>query len=228
VITGLAREQIRDLILSVGTHQDVRALTPVEVATYFQTALDAGASREEIAEACLLEPTTAMIGRFLKLLDLAHDIQHLVVFGTRADSLSFTQAMEIARLSDLATQSALANAVLENGLSKDEVRAICQLLERSEHEVEEAVDQIVKLRLQIDRYFVLMGSIQETGAREFLKSKTQLERDEILVAALNELAFEGGGHLGVDRFTVSTRTEPSLGAAKLESEITALLVSKAG
>ncbi len=224
MITGLAREQIRDLILSVGTHQDVRALTPVEVATYFQTALDAGASREEIAQTCLLE-TTVMIGRFLKLLNLAPDIQHLVVFGTRTDSLSFTQAMELARLPDLAAQSALANAVLENGLSKDEVREVCQLLERSEHEVEEAVDQIVRLRPQIDRYFVLMGSIEETGTREFLESKTQLERDEILVAVLNELAFEGGGHLGVDRFTVSTRTEPSLGAAKLESGINGFLLA---
>jgi hypothetical protein len=227
VITGLAREQIRDLILSVGTHQDVRALTPVEVATYFQTALDAGASREEIAQTCLLE-TTVMISRFLKLLNLASEIQHLVVFGTRTDSLSFTQAMEVARLPDLVAQSALANAVLENGLSKDEVREICQLLERSEHEVKEAVDQIVKLRPQVDRYFVLMGSIQETGTREFLESKTQLERDEILVAALNELAFEGGGHLGVDRFTVSTGTEPSLGAAKLESSINTLLVEEIG
>jgi hypothetical protein len=227
VITGLAREQIRDLILSVGTHQDVRPLTPVEVATYFQTALDAGASREEIAQACLLE-TTGMIGRFLRLLSLAPEIQHLVVFGTRTDSLSFTQAMEIARLSDVAAQSALAIAVLENGLSKDEVRAVCQVLERSEHGVEEAVGQIVKLRPQIDRYFVLIGSILETGTRESLESKTQLERDEILVAALNELAFEGAGHLGVDRFTVSTRTEPSLGAEKLESLINTLLAEEIG
>ena len=89
-------------------------------------------------------------------------------------------------------------------------------------------DQIVKLRLQIDRYFVLMGSIQETGTREFLESRTQLERDEILVATLDELDFEGAGHLGVDRFTVSTGSEPSLGAAKLESGINALLVEEIG
>ena len=227
MIAGLTAEQTRDLILSVGTHQDVRALTPVEIATYFQTALDAGASRKDIADSCLLE-TTVMIGRFLRLLKLAPEIRHLVIFGSGYDSLSFTQAMEIARLSDSGVQLELVDMVLENGMSKDEVRETCQLIERSGLGVNEAVGQILKLRPTIERIFVLIGSIQEGSARSFLESKTQFERDEILRGYLAVAGFQGSGHLGVDRFTLTAQDEPSLTVAELEAGLNDLLFGGSG
>ena len=69
---GLSSAEVRQLILSVGTHKSERPLSPVEVAQLMQKAVKAGENRKEIAARLLLEDSS-IIGRFIRLLQLPPD-----------------------------------------------------------------------------------------------------------------------------------------------------------
>lgn len=221
MIDGLSPEETRDLILSVGTHLAFRPLTPIEVGQYFQRALDAGVSREEIATRCLLDRRTSMIGRFTSLLQLAPELHHLVVFGSVDDSLGFTQAMEISKLKNHEHQTALAQSTLENRIPKDEIRSICQLIKRSGTEVQQAVEETLRLRPEIDQIWIYAGIVDDERVSERLSGLTQVARDQIFGEILREVGFEGSGHLGPERFTVSAESPPVSfgGAEQLEEAV---------
>src|SRR5579872_4629021 len=121
---GLSEKELQDLILSVGRGATSRRrLSPVEVAQLFHKALKAGVSLSEIATTVRL--TTTMVSRFTNLLKLDRSIIHDV--GFRGDgSIVFSSAFEIAKLSSQ-DQEVLANAALENNLTKEEVKQIVQL-----------------------------------------------------------------------------------------------------
>jgi len=212
VISGLEPTEARDLILSVGVKNPRRPLSPLEVATYFKRALDAGMPVKELAEACLLSET--MINRFTTLLKLSQKLHHLVVFGSEVGSISFTQAQLMTGLKDKEgepdeeVQLALADAILENNLGKEEVRSVAQLIKRAKKNeplsVEEAVNQVVDFRPTIERIWVLGGTIEEEELMEGLASITQEFRDRFFEEALTNLGMEASGHLGVDVFTLVT------------------------
>lgn len=224
---GLSPDQVRDLVLSVGTHQSVRVLNPVEVAQHFQRALDAGVQRRELADLCLLD-TTTIIGRFLRLLNLTPKLHHLVVFGSGRESLSFTQAMEIARIPDLEVQLQFAKLVLEEGLTKGEVAAVCQKLERSDLTVGEAAAEILQLRPAIERTVVSVGVIEGDTVRKFLSGMLQAERDTLFAEVLAEVGFSGTGHLAARRFTVSapSASEATLDIDELEALVNECLTNR--
>lgn len=204
MIPGLDSDELRDLILSVGTHKSQRVLTPPEVAMLFKKALDAGVPRGELAEMCLLESTT-IIGRFLKLLELRPSVREVVTFGNGSHaSLSFTQAMEIAGLPSASDQQDLADLTRKYGFNKREVVAVRQKVQRSSVSVTQAAEDIRMLRPTIIETFVFVGAIEETAVHQYLAEMLQGERDEILAAFLEKTSFPGSGHLGVRRFNIAT------------------------
>src|SRR5688500_16600344 len=121
---GLSANEYQQLIMSVGTHRGSRPLTPSQAAALFKKAADAGSTASVSAEATHL--SSSMVGRFLRLTDLAPDIQHLVDWGQSGSTLSFSSAFELSRLRPEDHQ-AVAIAVLEHGLSSAEVRQLVQL-----------------------------------------------------------------------------------------------------
>ena len=76
---GLSADEYKQLLMSVGTHRGVRPITPVQVAALFKRAADAGSTPAASAEATHV--SASMVSRFLKLLELSPDIQHLVDWG---------------------------------------------------------------------------------------------------------------------------------------------------
>jgi hypothetical protein len=200
---SLLPAETRALLLSVGTHKGKRPLSPVEVARLLKRELDAGASPSEVAEAVQFDGTT-MVGRFLRLLELSPEIQHLVDFGTDEDSLGFTAAFEMARLPP-SDHGELATAILEHQLSSAEVRQIAQLRLRSKRPISECIQGVVRMRPQVVVRQVFIGAILDEATGQRLRALTQHDRNELLKDALATRSATlriGTGRLGADRFTL--------------------------
>ena len=175
---GISPEKLSKLILSVGTHRSNRPFTPVEVATAIQSMLDAGEELEDIADVLQLD-NTDMLRRFLRLLELHEEIQMLIAWGVGGSTISFTSASEIGKLT-ATEQSTLAKAILENQLSSSEVKQIIQVKQRSNRNIADAVNAILRLRPQVIERHIILGEISDPELNRSLSTLTQKERDELL------------------------------------------------
>lgn len=203
MILGLPPETQRDLILSVGTHRGNRRLSPIEVAEAMEAGINAGTSVQQLASALLLEDST-MITRFRRLLRLTSAIKHLVGWGGKS-SLFVETASAIARLQSQEEQEIVAKAVLEYRLSKKEVYQVVQIQERSGKPITECIEDVLRMRPQIEKRHILIGAIISPNVREVLIQMKQQERDQFLKNTLILHAPElppWEGHLGIDRFTL--------------------------
>lgn len=180
---GLSASTTRDLILSVGTHKPRRRLSPVEVAEALQQTIDAGTELRELAQALHLEGPT-MIRRFLRLLDLPSEVRPLVDWGSGSSSLSFTTASHLARLDSTDEQKKLATAVLENQLSKSEVKQVVQIRERSGRAIEESLDAVLRLRPEIEKRFMIIGQLRSQKLKKQLEEMNHTERTALLRVAM--------------------------------------------
>lgn len=180
---GLLSDEIRLLILSVGTHKSTRPLSPVEVGKYVQRALDAGETRSTVAETLLLDDAT-VIGRFVRLLSLPPQVQQLVGWGSDPATVSFTSASDIARLKTESAQIALAKAALENRLNKSEIIEVIQISERSQRPIQDCIEEVLNQRPIIERRHVIVGELQSDSLNEALKCMSEFERNDLLLSAL--------------------------------------------
>jgi hypothetical protein len=178
VLKGLSPEELKGLLLSVGSHRGSRPLSPLEVAGVLYKARHAGSSPSEIAEALQLEGTT-MVGRFLRLLELAPELQLVADWGGTTATMSFSSASELGRL-PMAEQRRGAEAVLAHALSSSEVKQLVQLMTRSKRGIDESITQVLRMRPTIERRHVFVGAVQSDRLRNLLASMTQSERDELL------------------------------------------------
>ena len=181
---GLSSSEVRQLILSVGTHKSERPLSPVEVAKLMWKAEKAGENRKEIAARLLLEDSS-IIGRFIRLLQLPPDVQQLIGWGSNPATVSFTAGSEIARLQTDQEQLALATNALENRFNKSEIVQVVQIRQRSGKSIEECMKIILNQRPVIERRHVIIGSLQSERLKDSLKEISQLERDNLLQSALD-------------------------------------------
>lgn len=181
---GLSSSEVRQLILSVGTHKSERPLSPVEVAKLMWKAEKAGEKRREIAARLLLEDSS-IIGRFIRLLRLPPDVQQLTGWGSDPATLSFTAGSEIARLEDKQEQLVLATAALANRFNKSEIMQVVQIRKRSGKSIKECIKIVLNQRPVIERRHVIIGSLQSEKLKDSLKEISQLERDALLQSALD-------------------------------------------
>jgi hypothetical protein len=202
-VEALSPNERRSLLLSVGTHRTARPLSPIEVARLFEKALNAGASLQECADAAHFK-ATSMVSRFLSLLRLAPDIQHLVDWGQSGSTLAFTSAFELSRL-PTSDHVAAASAVLANGLKSVEVRQLVQLRKRSGRSMEESVADTLGMRPTVERRHVFIGAVTNAATRDYLANQAQHQRDEMLRLAVGE-AFPKVRNVpvrqGAERFTL--------------------------
>lgn len=199
---GLSPDEYKQLILSVGTHRDERPLTPVQAATLFKQAADAGSTPTASAEATHV--SASMVSRFLRLMELAPDIQHLVDWGPSGSTLSFSAAFELSRLRPQDHQ-AMATAVLEHGLSSAEVRQLAQLRLRSHQPIEKSIAGTLAMRPRITRRHVFVGAVTDSAVVAQLNELSQTERDTLLEAIATRdlgLGKDVSSRLGGRRFTL--------------------------
>lgn len=199
---GLSADEYKQLIMSVGTHRGARPLTPVQAATLFKQAADAGSTPTVSAEATHV--SASMVSRFLKMTELAPDIQHLVDWGQSGSTLSFSSAFELSRLPPQDHQ-AVATAVLEHGFSSAEVRQLAQLRLRSHQPIEDSIAGTLAMRPRITRKHVFVGAIVDQVVVAQLNELTQADRDSLMeTIAKHDLGLgkEVSSRLGVRRFTL--------------------------
>ena len=181
--------EVRQLILSVGTHRSARPLLPVEVAQLMQRALDAGEKRADIAGKLYLEDST-IIGHFTRLLSLPTQVQQLIGWGSDPATVSFTTAAIIARLKCDQEQSVLAKAALENQFRKSEIIQIVQIRLRSENPIEDCIQAVLDQRPIVEKRHLIIGELQSEKLTEELQQISQLERNNLLQSILERYVPE--------------------------------------
>ncbi len=185
-----------------GTHKKGRPLSPVEVGLYLHRARDTGVSLNECANAIQLNGT-GHIGRFLRILTLPDDLQHLINWGAGKDFIGFSSAVEMAKLENADEQRVVAESIMENNLKKAEVGQIVQLRSRSGRSISDCVSEVLGMRTIIEKRYVFIGSLKDKNVQDALIGLTQIKRDLILDSSLQRLGLrEVSGRLGKQFFTL--------------------------
>ena len=189
--------------LGYGTHRGGRPLSPVEVGRLLKRARDSGVSLQDCAMFFNLRGPS-QLGRFLKVLELPDDLRHLVTWGRSSDSIGFTTAVQLARLSDADDQRVIAQAILEEQLRTDEVRQVVQIQHRTGSSVQDCLRQVLAMRPTVERRYVFIGAVGDEGLEIALAKMTQSERDQLLLSGLDSLGIRGAsGRLGEKLFTLA-------------------------
>jgi hypothetical protein len=145
---------------------------------------------------------TTWVSRFLGILNLPSDLLHLVSWGRSVDSIGFTTAVELARVSAPEDKRAIATAILEQGLQTDEVRQVAQLLKRSRRTVQECLREVIGMRPTVERVYVFIGAIADEAVKAALAAQTQEERNGLLRSGIKALGLNTTGRLGEQVFTL--------------------------
>jgi hypothetical protein len=202
MLPGLSPDEQRSLILSVGTHHAKRPLTPCEVAALYQKALLNGATKEQCSLETNLGPT--WISRFLSLLQLDASVRHLVNWGQTKETVSFTAAVEIARI-PRGEHEPVIRAALEHQLRAKEIQQVTQIRLRSSSGILECIGQVLKLRPTKTTQFLFIGAVMQPELKMKLRERTQNERDALLRSVLDSYGTELSGcgvKLGAEKFAL--------------------------
>ena len=219
MLTGLDAIELGRLRVSVGygTHKKGRPLSPVEVGNLVQRALTAGSTLSDCARQVRIDKTG--LARFLRLLKLPEDLQHLVDWGSGRGILGFSCAAELVRIKDPDDVRSVANAILENSLNGKETRQVVQLLERSGRSVSKIIAEVLRMRPVVERRYVFIGSITDEILVSILEHLSQRERDVLLEAGITKLGLVGvSGRLGPKRFTLVGSDEFGTSISKIGTD----------
>ena len=218
-MTTIAPEAKRDLILSVGMHQRVRPLSPIGVAELLAKMVASGKTRREISDDVMLDST--MIARFLRLLNLAPEIQHLV--GWQAESqISFSTASEIARLRATDEHTFLVKCTLEYGLSKQEVAQIVEVKNKFGKPIHQCVEEIMRMRPKTVKRYLFVGAIVSAEVQNRLSKLSKEERDALFNKAITSSCPDlpyWEGRLGMKGFSLIGNEELNQALSKLPTDL---------
>ena len=182
-------EDFQDLVMSVGTHQRDRRRSPLEVAQLLARAVNAGVSRRDCAEALGIGGT--QVSTFLKLLDLAPEIQHLADWrGSKHATIPFSSLAELSRLSPR-DQIHVAESILRLGLKWKEIVQVVQISNRSEKEIVECIADVVKLRPTVVTRHLFVAAITSEPLSQYLRALSQRSRDDLIERAVTRLTGPG-------------------------------------
>ena len=227
MLADLSALELGRLRMSVGygTHKKGRPLSPIEVGKLIRRVKEAGVSTEDCAKAINLDKSG--IGRFLRILDLPENVQHLVSWGTQKDSIGFSAATQLARVKDTEDQHAVVRSILSEGLNSKEIEQVVQLRTRSGREISKCLKEILGMRPIIEKRHVFIGTIKNQDIKSVLADLTQAERDSILQSSIVALDLaEVSGRLGESLFTLVGSNSldvviRNIGAENLEAQLRA-------
>lgn len=204
MLPGLDSLELGRLRMSVGygTHKKGRPLSPIEVGCFLRRARFEGASLQDCATMLGLKGT-GHVGRFLRILELPHDIQHMVDWGADKDTIGFSAAVELVRLDDPDDQRTVAQSVLADRLTSKEVRQVGQLRTRTNKTIVDCIAEVLGMRPTIDRRYVYIGTVVNQITVDKLGELSQRERDRVLQIGIDQLHIQGAsGRLGSRFFTL--------------------------
>ncbi|MXW15584.1 MAG: ParB/RepB/Spo0J family partition protein [Rhodothermaceae bacterium] len=184
-----------------GTHKKGRPLSPVEVGKLIRQATEAGVSTKQCSKAIKLDQSG--ISRFLRILDLPEETQHLISWGAQKGSIGFSAATQLVRLEDADDQQVVVQSILSEGLNSKEIQQVVQLKTRSDREIKECLEEVLDMRPVIEKRHVFIGTVENRDLESILANLTQAERDSILQSSIIALDLdEVSGRLGKKLFTL--------------------------
>lgn len=233
MLPGLDSLELGRLRMSVGygTHKKGRPLSPIEVGSFLRRARSEGASLQDCATMLGLKGT-GHVGRFLRILELPQDIQHMVDWGADKDTIGFSAAVELVRFDDPDDQRTVAQSVLADRLTSKEVRQVGQLRSRTNQTIVDCIAEVLGMRPTIDRRFVYIGTVVNQVTVNKLGELTQRERNRILQIGIDQLHIQGAsGRLGNRFFTLVggecfNDSMNRIGKAELELRLRDLIAEK--
>ena len=204
---GLTSEEVKALVRSVGTHRGYRVLSPLEVSELLRRAIASGETRKSCGEALNLGQT--LLATFLRLPNLAPEIQHLADWGTSTNaSIAFSSLAVLSRLSK-DEQVDASTAILRHQLTGTEVVQLAQIARRSAKPIGQCIEDVLRLRPEVEVRHLLVGAITSDDLQRFLSGATQTERDKLIQEVLDEMLkgrAEFKCRLGLSNFTVMSGT----------------------
>jgi hypothetical protein len=205
MLPGVTEAEFTALLLSVGkTTRDRRPLSPVEAGELCAKSVAAGSKADEIARACQLKDRS-MVSKFLRVTGFAPEIRHLISWGNSGDgALGFSTAAELFKL-PAGDHGKACTAALQHRLTRDEMRSVVQLVDRSGESLDDCIVRVVRRRPVVRVRQIVLGAITEDLTQQALKEMTQLERDDFLGAVIKYVfpsASDFTAKLGVERFTI--------------------------
>lgn len=226
---GISQHELKSLLLSVGTHRLKRRLSPMEVAQLIKKAKDSGVSIKQCAEALLIG--TTQVSRYLNLLNLTPEIQHLADWGSQNKStVPFSTLSQVAKL-PTEDQVNLTNKILDYNLTFDEVVQLVQIHKRSGKSVDDCIKSVLDLRPVVVKRYLYIGTILSKDLGIYLGNISQLQRDELFNQALESLIDSVdivNGRLSKNNFTLvssySILDLLSMDADELELKINQLIL----
>ena len=170
-----------------------RPVKPLEVAQCFEMLLskdgDWSWSRKELAEYMGLTGTT-LIGKFLLLLKLPEAIGSFIEWGRSSGGwIGYSSAKELGKCKPEHIE-ALFHSALKYKMTKNEIRSVKQLEERSKSSIEESVARVVGRRSSVVHKIIWIGYADER-IQAFLSPLLQKQRDEWFQPILCEMGLEG-------------------------------------
>ena len=193
-LTPLERGRLR-LSVGYGTHKKGRPLSPIEVGLLLDRLRKAGMSLEDCAR--YLKVSETATSRFLRILELPEDLQHLVDWGVGEGTISFSCAVELRRFKEPKDQCLVCDSILTDNLDSREVRAVVQLRVRSGRPIGECLSEVLGMRPVVEKRYVFIGSIVDGDVVDQLDALTQMERDGILMSGVDLLGLgAASGRLG--------------------------------
>ena len=203
MLPGIDKLEFGRLHMSIGygTHKKGRPLSPVEVGILLRRAREAGASLQDCAHAL---NGTSHLGRFLRILNLAPDLLHLVDWGAGSrDSIGFSAAVELTQVCTAEDQRTVARAILEDGLQSREVRQVAQLKKRSKRQIRACLEEVIGMRPSVEKRYVFIGAVGDKTLEATLGKLSQAQRDAVLHSSIDALGLSGvSGRLGDRLFTL--------------------------
>jgi len=221
-LTALELGYLR-MSVGYGTHKKGRPLSPVEVGKLIQRVKNSGVSTEDCAKVINLD--TSGISRFLRILELPDDIQHLVSWGAQKGTLGFSAANQLVRFDNTKDQKVVLESILSNGLKSKEIEQVVQIKNRSGRDISECLKEVLSMRPVIEKRHVFIGTIEDQDIQSVLAQLTQSERNSILQEGIRTLNLSNvSGSLGKKIITIVgsdslEKTIQRIGAESLEEHL---------
>ncbi|QBY54450.1 hypothetical protein [Cupriavidus oxalaticus] len=182
------REELKGLLLSVGSHKAERRLSPAEVGLLIERALAAGKSSQELSN--LLGIGVTQLKEFVKIAGLSPDVRDMAGWSGRkqgfANTIPFSSLAQLSGL-DSVDQRRAAEAILSHALTWKEIVQVMQLHRRAARDLDDCVREVVGMRTEVEIRYVLFGSIDDVMLRNRLAGLVQRDRDELLRSTLPDL-----------------------------------------
>ena len=184
ILAGLTQDEVELLTISVGAHQRVRPLQPIEISGLMEKSINAGTSLGVLSESIGL--SKSMIGSFRSLTKLTQQVQRVISWNRSRTNLTLETATFLARLHKK-DQWKITELALTAGLTGAELRSAFQISKRAQIDLEIAIEKVISRRPKIVQRHVFVGSVTNTKLITNLSNLRQNERDFVLKTACKDL-----------------------------------------